>query len=59
MTTIEKIQGLMETAETEIRKETIKEAIEILADFAKDGVPTDEKPGMRAAIEILRENFRI
>jgi len=59
MTKIEKIQDLLEGVETDLRNSLIKDILDTLKDFAKDGVPEDEKPGMQAAIEIIAENFSI
>jgi hypothetical protein len=56
MTKAERIADLAGQIEDEARTRAIKDIIETLGDFLKDGVKADEKPGMRAAIAIIKAN---
>lgn len=58
MTKAERIADLAGQIEDEARAKLIKEIIETLKEFAVDGVAADEKPGMRAAIQIIKANFQ-
>jgi hypothetical protein len=59
MTKIEKIQGLLEDVEADIRKATIADIIADLKDYLRDGTDVDEteKRGLKVAIEFIELNY--
>jgi hypothetical protein len=58
-TKMEKIQDLLGGIEEDVRKATIRDILGDLKDFLTDGVPAEEKAGMKAAIEIIKANYPI
>lgn len=55
MTAADKLRALAEDIETTAKREAQREYLEILADFLTTATE-EEAPGIRAAIEILKEN---
>lgn len=56
MTTTERIQDLLESVETDVRKATVEDFLIDLRETLKVCKP-DETAGLRVAIEILETNY--
>jgi hypothetical protein len=57
MTKAERIAELAGQIEDETRTRAIKDVLDTLREFLKDGTTHEEAPGVKAAIEIIKANF--
>lgn len=56
MNKFEKIAELLEGAEQDCRRQTARDIVSDLADFAKTCEP-DQRAGLRFAIDVIKENY--